>query len=309
MTTAAHAIPLEKADMETAEISPFRRFAAGFAESKVAVVALAVFAVVVLMAVFAPLVTPQNPYDLRQLNVADSKLPPGEISMMDGYVYVLGTDDQGRDLYSGIIYGLRISLGVGVLSAVMALLIGTTVGLAAAYFGGWVDALIMRVVDLQLSFPAILIALILLAILGKGVDKVILALVIVQWAYYARTVRGTALVERRKEYIEAATCLALGHRRIVFRHLLPNCLPPVMVVGAVQTAHAISLEATLSFLGVGVPITEPSLGLLIANGFEYLMSGMYWISFYPGIGLLITVASINIVGDQLRDMLNPRLAR
>ena len=140
-------------------------------------------------------------------------------------------------------------------------------------------------------------------------DKVILALIIVQWAYYARTVRGTALVERRKEYIEAATCLALGHRRILFRHLMPNCLPPVIVVGTVQTAHAITLEATLSFLGVGVPITEPSLGLLISNGFEYMMSGLYWISFYPGIALLVTVASINIVGDQLRDLLNPRLKR
>jgi peptide/nickel transport system permease protein len=181
--------------------------------------------------------------------------------------------------------------------------------LAAAYFGGRTDSVIMRVVDLQLSFPAILIALILLSILGKGVDKIIIALVIAQWAYYARTVRASALVERRKEYIEAATCLALSHRRIVFRHLLPNVLPPLIVVGTLQTAHAISLEATLSFLGVGLPQTEPSLGLLISNGFEYMLSGKYWISFFPGIALLVTIVSINLVGDQLRDVLNPRLDR
>ena len=179
----------------------------------------------------------------------------------------------------------------------------------AAYFGGKVDAVIMRVVDLQLSFPAILVALILLAVLGKGVDKVIIALILVQWAYYARTVRGTALVERRKEYIEAASCLALSHRRIVFRHLLPNCLPPLIVVATVQVANAIALEATLSFLGVGVPITEPSLGLLIANGYDYMLSGKYWLAFFPGVALLVTIVAINLVGDQLRDVLNPRLKR
>jgi peptide/nickel transport system permease protein len=167
----------------------------------------------------------------------------------------------------------------------------------------------MRIVDLQLSFPAILIALMLVAVLGKGVDKIIIALVTVQWAYYARTIRGSALVERQKEYVEAARCLGLSHGRIMFRHILPNCLPPLIVVGTVQTAHAISLEATLSFLGVGLPQTEPSLGLLIANGFEYLLSGKYWISTFPGVALLLTIMSINLVGDQLRDVLNPRLSR
>ena len=192
---------------------------------------------------------------------------------------------------------------------VMAMAIGVTLGLVSGYIGGALDNFIMRVADVQLSFPAILIALILLSILGKGVDKITIALVIAQWAYYARTVRASALVERRKEYIEAATCLALSHRRIVFRHLLPNVLPPLIVVGTLQTAHAISLEATLSFLGVGLPQTQPSLGLLIANGFEYMLSGKYWISFFPGIALLITIVSINLVGDQLRDVLNPRLDR
>jgi peptide/nickel transport system permease protein len=208
-----------------------------------------------------------------------------------------------------MIYGLRISLGVGIGSGAIAMLIGCSLGLAAAYYGGRVDTLIMRVVDIQLSFPAILVALILLAVLGKGIDKIIVALVAVQWAYYARTIRGSALVERRKEYVEAAASLGLGDRRVLFRHLLPNCLAPIIVVGTVQTAHAISLEATLSFLGLGLPQTEPSLGLLISNGFEYIMSGSYWISTFPGIALLVTIVSINLVGDRLRDVLNPRLQR
>jgi peptide/nickel transport system permease protein len=242
------------------------------------------------------------------VDVMDSRMPPGGKSL-NGMTFLLGSDGAGRDMLSAIFYGLRTSLGVGVMSGIIALCIGMAVGLAAAYFGGRTDSVIMRVVDLQLSFPAILIALILLSILGKGVDKIIVALVIAQWAYYARTVRASALVERRKEYIEAATCLALSHRRIVFRHLLPNVLPPLIVVGTLQTAHAISLEATLSFLGVGLPQTEPSLGLLISNGFEYMLSGKYWISFFPGVALLVTIVSINLVGDQLRDVLNPRLER
>ena len=176
----------------------------------------------------------------------------------------------------------------------------------AAYMGGRIDALVMRVVDVQLGFPAILIALILLAVLGRGVDTVIIALVASQWVYYARVARGAALVELRKEYIESVRCLSLSATRIVLRHLLPNCLPPLIVIGTVEIAHAIALEATLSFLGVGMPITEPSLGLLIANGYGYLLSGRYWISFFPGIALLIAIASINVVGDQLRDVLNPR---
>jgi peptide/nickel transport system permease protein len=290
------------------EDSPLKRIGSAFAESKIALAALALFASIALVAVAAPLISPQNPYDLAQLDVMDGKLAPGEQSVA-GKTFLLGTDDQGRDMLSGIFYGLRISLAVGVASTLMAVALGLTLGLMAAYFGGFVDTLIMRVVDLQLSFPSILLALILLAIFGPGVDKVIVALVAVQWAYYARTVRATALVEANKEYVEAARVLALSHPRILFRHLLPNCLPPLIVVATVQVAHAISLEATLSFLGLGLPVTEPSLGLLISNGFTYLMSGKYWISFYPGVALLLTVMSINLVADQLRDVLNPRLSR
>ena len=289
--------------------TPMARFAAEFADSPVAVAALFVTLGLGLLALFANFITPQNPYDLSQLDIMEGMLPPGSSSFDGAMTYHLGTDEQGRDMLSAIIFGLRMSLGVGAMSTVIALSVGMSIGVLAAYFGGRVDSVIMRVVDLQLSFPAILVALILLAVLGKGVDKVILALVIVQWAYYARTVRGTALVERRKEYIEAASCLALSHRRIVFRHLLPNCLPPLIVVATVQVANAIALEATLSFLGVGVPITEPSLGLLIANGYDYMLSGKYWIAFFPGVALLVTIVAINLVGDQLRDVLNPRLKR
>jgi peptide/nickel transport system permease protein len=288
--------------------TPFGRFVAEFASSRLAMAGLAVFAVIVLVAVLAPWIAPQDPYDLAQLDIMDGRAEPGTVGGA-GFTYWLGTDDQGRDMLSAIMYGLRISLLVGAGSALIACAVGASLGMLAAYAGGRTDSAIMRLVDLQLSFPAILAALMILAFLGKGILNVVIALVIVEWAYYARTVRGTALVERRREYIEAAQCLALPTRRIIFRHLLPNCLPPLIVVGTMQVARAIALEATLSFLGLGVPITEPSLGLLIANGYEYMLSGKYWISFYPGIALLVTIVSINLVGDHLRDVLNPRLQR
>lgn len=238
----------------------------------------------------------------------DSRQSPGSKSM-DGFTMWLGSDGVGRDLWSGILYGLRISLMVGLLSGIIAATIGLCVGLIAAYFGGRIENVIMRIVDLQLSLPSVLVALILVALLGKGVDKIIIALIVVQWAYYARTVRGSALVERRKEYVEAARSLGLSHTRTMLRHILPNCLAPVIVIATVQTAHAISLEATLSFLGVGLPQTEPSLGVLISNGFQYMLSGKYWISFFPGVALLLTIVGINLVGDRLRDVLNPRLEK
>ncbi len=288
--------------------TPLRRFVSEFCESKIALFGLVVITTIALIAIFAPWIAPQNPYDLAQLDIMDGRMEPGTVGGA-GFTYWLGTDDQGRDMMSGIMYGLRISLTVGAGSALVACIIGASLGLLAAYVGGRTDTVIMRLVDLQLSFPSILVALMILAFLGKGVTNVVIALVIVEWAYYARTVRGTALVERRREYIEAAQCLALPTHRILFRHLLPNCLPPLIVIATMQVARAIALEATLSFLGLGVPITEPSLGLLIANGYEYMLSGKYWISFYPGIALLITIVSINLVGDQLRDVLNPRLKK
>jgi peptide/nickel transport system permease protein len=288
--------------------SPVARFANDFAASRVALAALLVVVLLALAAIFAPWITPQNPYDLAQLDILDSRLPPGSASS-SGMTYWLGTDGQGRDMLSAIIYGLRISYGVGIGSALLAGIIGSVLGLLAAYAGGKIDAGLMRLVDLQLSFPSILVALMIIAGFGKGVMNVLLALVIVEWAYYARAIRSSALVERRREYIEAAECLALSRSRILFRHLLPNCLPPLIVVATMQVAQAILLEATLSFLGLGVPVTEPSLGLLVANGYQYMLSGQYWITFYPGIALLIAVVAFTLVGDRLRIVLNPRLRR
>lgn len=286
--------------------TPVRAFTTSFARDRIAVAAVVVLVLILAAAIGAPLLSPQNPYDLAQLDILDSKLAPGAKAGA-GFTFWLGSDDQGRDMSSAILYGLRISLGVGAVSTLFALAIGLAVGLVSAYAGGWLDNLIMRLVDLQLSFPSILIALILLAVAGQGVDKIVIALIAVQWAYYARTVRGAALVEKRKEYVDAARVMAFGSARILFRHILPNVLPPLIVVATVQVAHAIALEATLSFLGLGMPITEPSLGLLISNGFAHLLSGRYWISFFPGAALLITIVAINLVGDRLRDVLNPRL--
>lgn len=285
--------------------SRFRRRFRQFIGSPAALAGLVVLTIIVLIAIFAPLISPQDPYDLTQLDILDSRLPPGSESF-DGKPYLLGTDSQGRDILSGIFYGLRTSLTVGILSALAAALIGTTIGLIAAYFGGRTESILMRLVDLQLSFPTILMALMILAVLGKGVMNVVLALIIAEWATYARTVRGTALVEREREYIEAARALRLPGWRILLRHLLPNCLAPVIVIATMQVARAIGLEATLSFLGLGASVTEPSLGMLISNGYQFMLSGLYWISFYPGVALLITVVAINLVGDRLRDVLNPR---
>ncbi|WP_354683897.1 ABC transporter permease [Cupriavidus necator] len=278
-----------------------------FVASRVGAAAVAVLLALVLLALLADVVSPQDPYDLATVSVIDAELPPGSAGYDGRARYWLGTDGAGRDLVSAIVHGIRISVGVGVVSAVVALMAGSAVGLAAAYFGGIVDAAIMRVVDLQLSLPAVLVALILLAVLGQGVDKTLLALVIVQWAYFARTVRGAAQVERRKEYVEAALGQGLPALRVMFRHILPNCMAPLVVTATLQIAHAITLEATMSFLGIGLPRTQPSLGMLIANGFEYMLSNKYWISIFPGVALVLLIGSINLVGDRLRRVLNPRL--
>ena len=265
--------------------------------------------ILVLLALFATELSPQNPYDLAQLDIMDGRLAPGGTNFDGTFTYRLGTDEQGRDILSGILYGLRVSLSVAILATAVAMAIGVVVGIYAAWAGGRVEAILMRLVDLQLSFPSILVALMLMAAFGRGLDKVVIALIVVQWAYYARTVRGTALAETQKDYIDAARGLGLSSMRILFRHLLPNCIPPLLVISTVQIANTIVLESSLSFLGVGVPITRPSLGLLIANGYDYMLSGQYWMSMYPGVALLAIVASINLVGDRLRDSLNPRLRR
>ncbi len=280
-----------------------RRFCRGITGS----IAAALLILLMIAALIAPLIAPQDPYDLSKVSIAEAEHKPGAHSTDGSIVYLLGTDGAGRDMLSAILYGLRISLGIGVSSALFALMIGTSVGLLAAFAGGKVDAVLMRIVDVQLSVPTILVALVLLAVLGQGLDKTLMALVLVQWAIFARNVRGSAMVERSKDYVEAAQGQGLPPRRIMFRHILPNCMAPLVVTTTNQMAAAITLEATMSFLGIGLPQTKPSLGLLISNGFDYMLSNQYWISVFPGIALFLLVVSISLVGDRLRVVLNPKI--
>lgn len=289
-------------------ISPLRNFWGRFKEDRIALAALAVVGIIIVMAILAPWIAPQDPYDLSKLSLRDARRPPGFIGS-GGYLHWLGTDAQGRDLWSAILYGLRVSIQIGLTAGFLALVLGTTIGLVAAYARGFVETFLMRVIDLQLSFPPILLALVLVAALGQGIAPLVTALVAAQYAYFARTAYGAASAERSKDYIEAAMATPLSDARIVFRHLLPNAMPALIVVATVQIAYAIALEATLSFLGLGLPVTEPSLGMLISNGVKYMMSGRYWISVYPGIALIILIVAINLVGDHVRDILNPRLNR
>ncbi|MFO1287061.1 MAG: ABC transporter permease [Rubrivivax sp.] len=297
-----------------------RRFLAGdvwhsFKTSPVAMLAAAIAFVCIFCAVFAPWVAPHDPFDLASLNLADARLPPAWTE--EGQArYLLGTDDQGRDILSALFYGARISLAVGLASVLLSVLAGVTLGLVAGFAGGRVDAFIMRVCDVMLSFPAILIALLIDGVgramfpnahdtLAFGV--LIFAIALGGWVQYARTVRGSTMVERHKEYVQAARVIGVAPWRIMFRHVLPNVLGPVLVLATIQVAAAILTEATLSFLGVGVPPTSPSLGTLIRIGNDFLFSGEWWITIFPGIMLVLIALSVNLLGDWLRDALNPRL--
>jgi peptide/nickel transport system permease protein len=267
------------------------------------IIGLTMFGAILAGALLAPFLANQNPYNLAELDLMNSELPPLSQSS-EGYTLWLGSDDQGRDLFSAILYGIRVSLMVAVISTAIALVIGTAIGLSAAYAGGAYDAVLMRLADVQLAFPGILIALVLLAVLGAGLDKVIIAIVAVQWAYYARVARSSAMVECSKEYVLAARGLRYSPPRIMLLHVLPNAFAPLAVVVAVETASAIALEATLSFLGIGLPITQPSLGLLIANGYSFMLTGAYWLSFYPGLVLVLLLVSINLIGEGLNQIGN-----
>jgi peptide/nickel transport system permease protein len=239
---------------------------------------------------------------LKELFLENSFKAPGN-------EFFLGTDEQGRDIYSTILYGLRISLYVGIISTILSVLIGVIAGLISGYYGGVIDTIIMRIADIQLSFPAILIALIIMALWGQGIGKIIIAITIVNWVYYARTARGVVLTEKEKEYVLSAKSIGTKNISIMFSEILPNIMAPIIVIATVRIANAIILEATLSFLGLGVPITKPSLGTLISNGYQVLFSGYWWVSVFPGIILMVLVLSINVVGDRLRDIMNPRLKR
>ncbi|WP_372424193.1 ABC transporter permease [Salinarimonas chemoclinalis] len=271
-----------------------------------AIAGSAIILVCVLIVLFGPLVAPQNPYDLTQLNLLDSYKPPAWIDGGDPR-FPLGTDGQGRDVLSAILYGTRVSALIGIAAMLTACAIGTTLGLLAGFYGGRLDAFIMRVADIQLSFPSMLIALFLMSAFGTGIDKVLIALTLVGWVVYARTVRGSTLGEIQKEYVQAARVAGLRDGKIIRRHVLPNVLTPLIVIATVQVGTFILIEASLSFLGVGVPITQPSLGLLIKNGFDVLFSGLWWTSVFPGLMIMAMVFGINLFGDFLRDELNPRL--
>lgn len=285
-------------------------------QDPVAMGAGVVLIAVVLLALFAPWIAPQNPYDLAQLDLLNAELPPRWIAGGEAQ-FLLGTDTQGRDVWSAILYGSRMSLVIGLATVVLSLAIGLLVGLAAGYFGGWIDNALMRLGDTLLSIPTILVAILVTAVfrqlLPPGLREtlsaviLILAISMTNWVQYARTVRASALVERGKEYVQAARLIGIGPVTILRRHILPNVMGPVLVIATIHLAIAIITEATLSFLGVGVPPTAPSLGTLIRIGNSYLFSGMWWISIFPGIALVALVLSVNLLGDWLRDALNPKL--
>jgi peptide/nickel transport system permease protein len=286
-----------------------------FRTSPVAMAAAAVAFVCVFCAVLAPWVAPHNPFDISTLVLGDAQLPPAWIDRGSGK-YLLGTDDQGRDILSVLMFGARISLVVGMVSVLLSMAIGVALGLLAGFLGGWVDTFLMRLCDVMLSFPAILVAL-MIAGVGRALfpnaantvafGVLILAITLTGWVQYARTVRGSTMVERNKEYVQAARVTGVPSRRIMRRHVLPNVLGPVLVLATIQVATAIITEATLSYLGVGVPITQPSLGTLIRNGNDFLMSGEWWIALFPGVMLVLIALSVNLLGDWLRDAINPRL--
>ena len=287
-----------------------------FTGSPVTIASAVITLLLVAAALLAPLVAPHNPFDPASLSIADSLLPP--VWNKDGVSdYLLGTDDQGRDVLSTILYGMRISLSVGFASVLLAIAIGVPLGLAAGYFGGYADAIIMRVADVQLTFPAILTALLIDGV-ARGIagpqayNDVVFPVLVISiglsfWVQYARTVRGSVLVEANKEYVLAARLIGLRPTAILFRHILPNVIGPVLVIATINLALAIITEATLSFLGVGVPPTQPSLGTLIRIGNDYLFSGEWWITIFPGITLAVLVLAVNLLGDWLRDALNPKL--
>jgi peptide/nickel transport system permease protein len=288
-----------------------------FRRSPVAMISFSVVLILVLSAVFAPWVAPHDPFDPGTLNLMNGFTPPGESNMFTGETFIMGTDDQGRDVFSTILFGLRISLFVGFAAVLLAMVLGVTLGLIAGYLGGLVETVIMRVADVQLTFPAILVAMLIFGI-AKGITPpeyrdqmaiwvLILAIGLSDWVQFARVVRGATLVERSKEYVQAARLIGRSPLAIMLRHILPNVLSPVLVIATISLALAIIAEATLSFLGVGAPPTEPSLGTLIRIGQGFLFSGEWWILFFPACTLLALALSVNLLGDWLRDALNPRL--
>ena len=289
-----------------------------FKHDKVAIVSFSVLLILIVLSVGAGFFAPYDPYDLSKIDILDSELPPAWIENDDNAGrFPLGTDAQGRDLLSTILYGMRISLTIGLCAVLLQAIIGIVVGLMAGYYGGRLDALLMRFADVQLSFSTLMVAIIVLAVFQAAFGAelyqqlalimLIVVIGIAEWPQYARTIRASVLAEKNKEYVEAAQVIGLSARRIMFRHILPNTLSPILVISTVQVANAIIAEASLSFLGLGMPVSQPSLGSLISSGFDYIFSGSWWITIIPGIALVVLVLVMNLLGDWLRDVLNPRL--
>ena len=291
-------------------------FGYSFSKSKSARLSFYILFLFIICATFAPLIAPTNPYDLSNIDILNSELPPVWQDGSDDS-FLLGTDAQGRDLFSTILYGGRVSLIIGFCAVLLQAILGITIGLIAGYMGGRIDSILMRIADIQLSFSTMMVAIIVLAIFQASFGSelynqlaiwmLILVIGIAEWPQYARTVRSTVLAEKNKEYVEAAKVIGYGNRYIMFRHILPNCLSPILVISTVQIANAIINEAALSFLGLGMPVSQPSLGSLIASGFEYIFSGSWWITVIPGLVLITLVLVINLLGDWLRDYFNPKL--
>lgn len=287
-----------------------------FKRDLIAQLSLLVFLLMIAAAVFAPWLASMNPYDLAQIDILASELPPFWVDGSDP-MYVMGTDAQGRDLLSTILYGLRVSLIIGFGAVILQATLGVCFGLLAGYMGGRIDAFLMRVADIQLSFSTLMVAIIVGALVKAifggatfsdyAVWLLVLIIGLAEWPQYARTVRASVLAEKSREYVDAARVMGLRSRRIMFRHILPNTLSPIFVISTVQVANAIISEAALSFLGLGMPETHPSLGSLIKSGFDYIQSGSWWITLIPGLVLVVLVLVINLLGDWLRDVLNPRL--
>lgn len=277
-----------------------------YKKSKTTVISSIIIVVVILVALFGPCFTVQNPYNLSNLDLSDSYKPP---AWEDGgeAKFFLGTDQNGRDMLSAIIYGSRVSLYIGIVGVILTSFLGIILGLIAGYFGGKFESIIMRIADIQLSFPSMLIALFLMGIYGPSVRNILIALTLIGWVSYTRIVRGEVLSVKKKEYVEVAKVVGFSNASIIFKQILPNVLTSVIVISTMRIGSFIMIEATLSFLGMGVPISEPSLGMLCSDGFKVLYSGLWWVSIFPGLYIVIIVFSVNLLGDFLRDELNPRL--
>lgn len=282
------------------------QFYAHYRRSPVALLSSVLLLIILLLAVFGPLFTPQNPFDLSSLDLSNAYLPPYPREGSNP-AFFMGTDQQGRDIFSAIVYGSRTSLYIGVVGVLLCSALGIFLGVLAGYYGGWLDSLIMRLADIQLSFPSILIAMFLMSVLGRGVGNVLIALMLVGWVKFARTVRGETLSVRKMEYVDAARVIGLPSHRIILRYVLPNVMTSIIVLATMQVGTFILIEATLSFLGLGVPVTEPSLGMLCSDGFKVMFGGLWWVSVFPGLYIVIIVFAINLLGDFLRDELNPKL--